>query len=506
MIRLWFKRMLIVLLALAAGIATGILLFVGPWPLYTDSHYKDAGYYRRALAAIDAAAARNTLGTPGPLQAGWAERDITPDIGHPMAGYGGRANDKRATAIHERVFVRALALGDGTDTVVLLGSDLLQTLPNLLELVEERIHASVGLTNQNVMYTSSHTHCGPGGFAPGIVAREAFGEYAPEYLTLLADRFAEAITEAVRGMTPARFAHTAIEVPEYIRNRTRPGNPVDATLHLAVVEKLGSGERIHVARYSAHGTAYGEEMMAINNDFAGAFQRAVREQTGAPLLYMGGAVGSMRPYPPGPPLPEPWTPALERGFENDIESAEVREGRKTLATLLRDQEARVEAMGAALTSKLLAAQENLTFSTQLDIAAMAAFYTPPPAQARMLSPRWRMSPLLFRLLGVPTTGRLQAARIGDLVLIGMPYDMGGETSRVWQAHARERGATLWVTSFSGAYLGYLSPDANYYDIGEDRRYNENYEIGQMGWFGPNQEAYVTSLFQHALDKLLPPPS
>ena len=29
--------------------------------------------------------------------------------------------------------VRALALNDGTDTVVLIGSDLLQTLPNLLD-------------------------------------------------------------------------------------------------------------------------------------------------------------------------------------------------------------------------------------------------------------------------------------------------------------------------------------------------------------------------------------
>jgi len=501
----WIKRILIVLLALVAGIAAGIVLFVGPWPLYTDSHYRDSTYFTRALAEIDKAAASANKGNATSLQAGWAERDITPEIGHPLAGYGGRANDKRSEGIREPVFVRALALHDGRDTVVLVGTDLLQTLPNILELVEKRIQPAVGLTNANIMYTSSHTHCGPGGLAPGIVAREAFGDFSPAYLDLLSTRIAEAIIAAVQDLAPARFAHTAIDAPEYIRNRTRSGNPVDSLLHVAVAEKLDTRERIHIARYSAHGTAYGEEVMTINNDFAGAFQRAVRESTGGPLLYMGGAVGSMRPYPPGPPMPAPWTPELERGFENDIESAEVRTGRKTLATLLRDQEARVEAMGAALTKKLIEAEKNLSFSDHIDLASMHAFYTPPPAQARMLSPNWRMSPFLFRLLGVPTTGRLQAARIGDLMLIGMPYDMGGETSVKWQAWAKERQATLWVTSFSGAYLGYLSPDQNYYDIGDGHRYNENYEIGEMGWFGPNQEAYVTDLFQHTFDKVMPQP-
>lgn len=501
----WLKRILIALLALFAGIAAALVLFVGPWPLYSDSRYRESSYFARALADIEKAAAAVNNTAPAPLRAGWAERDITPEIGHPLAGYGGRANDKRSEGIREPVFVRALALNDGTDTVVLLGTDLLQTLPNILELVEQRIEPELGLTNANIMYTSSHTHCGPGGLAPGIVAREAFGEFSPAYLELLSTRMAEAIIAAVKDLSPARFAHASIDAPEYIRNRTRPGNPVDSILHVAVAEKLDTASRIHIARYSAHGTAYGEEVMTINNDFAGAFQRAVRENTGASLLYMGGAVGSMRPYPPGPPMPAPWTPELERGFENDIESAEVRTGRKTLATLLRDQEARVEAMGAALTNKLIEAEKNLVFSDRIDIASLHALYTPPPAQARMLSPKWRMSPFLFRLLGVPTTGRLQAARLGDLFLIGMPYDMGGETSVEWQAWARERNATLWVTSFSGAYLGYLSPDRNYYDIGEDRRYNENYEIGQMGWFGPNQEAYVTDLFQHTFNQMMRQP-
>jgi hypothetical protein len=45
-----------------------------------------------------------------------------------MGGYGGRPNGKRSTGVHDPLFVKATALSDGKDTVVLLGADMLQTL------------------------------------------------------------------------------------------------------------------------------------------------------------------------------------------------------------------------------------------------------------------------------------------------------------------------------------------------------------------------------------------
>jgi len=494
------KRIVLALLALVLLLGGAVILLVGPWPLYTSTDYTSARYYQRSLAAIDTAAAQTTLGGQvAPLRAGWAERDITPAIGHPMAGYGDRANEKRSTGIYERIMVRALALNDGTDTVVLIGSDLLQTLPNLLDLIEPQIQKSVGLTNRNVMYTSSHTHCGPGGFAPGIIGAEAFGKYDPAYLALLAERFAEAITEAVQTLAPARLAHGEVDVPEYIRNRSRPSGVVDSMLGVAVVEKIADGQRLYVARYSAHGTAFAEEMTEFSNDYCGALQRAVQTRTGVPLLYMGGAVGAMRPNPPG--MPQPQNLDQQFGFENDIESGMVRRGEKSLLQMLVDQKARVEQMGNALADTLLATTATLTSTDKVDIASLAAPYTPPPAQVRLISKNWRMSPYLFTLLGVPTTGRIQAARIGDWFLAGLPYDFGGEISVEWQAWARNRNTALWTTSFSGAYLGYLTPDQFYNQNGEDYPYNTNYEGLQMNWFGPNQSTYVTDLFRHTFERL-----
>lgn len=485
------------LLAVAAFVT-----LVGPWPLYSDSKYKESRYFAKALASIDAQGAKTIVGQDvQPLKAGWAQREITPDAGHPMAGYGGRPNDKKSTGILEPIYVKALALNDGTDTVVLIGSDMLQTLPNLLEPVEARISKSVNLTNRNIMYTSSHTHGGPGGLAPGFAAEMSYGPYKPEYVAFLVDCFAGVIEEAVNTMAPARFAHGAVAVPEYILNRTRAHGTVDPTLNVAVVEKVDGGERIYLARYSAHCTTYSEEMLDLNGDYAGAFQRAVLAKSGTTLLYMGGAVGSMRPNPPGPPVPEPWTKEQELGFEHDVEATLVREGKMTMEEWLSKQRVRVEAMGVALAERLLDTTQALPFTDMLDIASLDAIYDPPPAQVRILSPKWRLSPFAFNLLGVPKKGRMQAARIGDMFLVGMSNDFSGETSVVWQEWAKERNANLWVTSFSGAYLGYLSPDKYYHEIGEGLHYNQNYEIGQMSWFGPNHEAYVTDLFHHAFETL-----
>ena len=496
------RRILLGMMVLCLLAVVAFVTLVGPWPLYADSNYKESRYFAQALAAIEAQAAKTTVGEKvQSLKAGWAQREITPEAGHPMAGYGGRANDKKSKGVLDPLYVKALALSDGTDTVVLIGSDMLQTLPNLLEAIEARISKSVNLTNRNIMYTSSHTHCGPGGFAPGFAAELSYGPYKPEYLDVLVDSFSGAIEEAVNTMAPAWFAHSAVAVPEYIRNRTRPHGTVDPTLNVAVVEKADGGERLYLARYSAHGTTYSEEMLELNGDYAGAFQRSVLEKSGMPLLFMGGAMGSMRPNPPGPPVPEPFTKAQELGFEHDVEATLVREGKMTTEGWLDKQRARVEAMGVALAEQLLDPTQGLSFTDTVDIASLDAIYDPPSAQVRILSPKWRLSPFAFNLLGVPKKGRMQAARIGDMFLVGMPNDFSGETSRVWQEWAQERNAKLWVTSFSGAYLGYLSPDKYYHEMGEGLHYNQNYEIGMMSWFGPNHEAYVTDLFHHAFETL-----
>ena len=453
----------------AVAVSSGCVV-VGPWPVYKDSEYKTAAYYKDAIEAIDRAASTSGIGDhQGTLTAGWAAREITPRIGVPMGGYSGRPNGKRSTGVHDPLFVKAIALSDGKDTVVLVGADMLQTLPNLLELVERKVAARTPLASRNILYHTSHTHCGPGALAPGLAARISYGKYDPAVVEFLAEQFSGAIIEAWQKRAPAKLASGVLDIPEFIRNRTRNA-PVDSAANFCVVQQ-NAGAKCILMRYSAHPTVYGERMTDFSAEYPGAFQREVEKETGTEAIYMGGAVGSMGPHPPDVP---------------------------------GEAAAQVKAMGQGLACRLIAGMGELKFEDTVDIASFVFHFGMPQFQIRPMSPRWRFSPVFCRFLtGLPPVGRVQLARIGNMVFVGMPYDFSGETAREWRLWAAENGINLWVTSHSGAYLGYLSPD-KYYNVVEPNG-GMDYETGLMNWFGPNTEAYMTDLFHHGFEKLMGAP-
>ncbi len=49
------------------------------------------------------------------------------------------------------------------------------------------------------------------------------------------------------------------------------------------------------------------------------------------------------------------------------------------------------------------------------------------------------------------------------------------------------------------------PDRFHWNTGGQYPYSQNYELGQMGWFGPNQEARVTGLFRRLFAGMTPVP-
>ena len=457
------KKVLLIACAVFALLLVAFVVVVGPWPAYSDSQFEQSDYYKQALADIDThAAASDLTTTPGHLKVGWAQRSITPKIGTPLAGYGARPGDKASTGVHDPLHVRAMAISDGVDTAVLIGSDLLIIPPNVAELVREQVAARSPLTPDNLLFNASHTHCGPGGWAPGFAAEVTGGAYDPTMPGFLAIGFTEAIVAAYEGMEDARIAHGGVDAPQYIRNRMRKNNPVDAELSYLVAEQ-SDGDRCYLLSYSAHPTNYGGSMMEFSAEYPGELMSFLEAKTGANTVYLGGAVGSM-----GPQAPEGATDAD-----------------------------RTRAMGQALGQLILDNTQNLEFASNLDVAAVGIPLGMPPMQMRPFegNANWRLSPVLAGFIGIPKESWMHGVRVGDMLFMGMPCDFGGEISIKWKAWAQERGHDLWNLSFCAAYCGYFSPDSVY---------NEtplNYETGLMSWYGPNVEAYFTALFHRFTEAL-----
>lgn len=462
------KRFGLGCLGVFAVFAVLFVTVIGPWPTYDDSKYRDARYYAKAVAGIEANAAKNDLtDSPGRLQAGWAHRNITPRIGIPLAGYGARGMSHQSTGVRDELYVKVLALSDGRDTAVLVGADMLITPPNLAAMVRERVTAEIPLSENEILFNASHTHCGPGGLGKGLAMRVTAAQYAAEVPEMLATAYTEAIVAAYRDLAPAKIAHGVMDAPEYIRNRTRRDGVTDPDLSWAVLEKEG-GQRCYLASYSAHPTIFGGRMMEFSAEYPGALRDRIERETGAATVYLGGAVGSMGPRAPDAPT----------------------EGE------------RVDLMGRALADLILAATQTLEFKEQADVAAIGLAIGMPPIQLRPFpnNTRWRLSPLVAKIAFAPykLEGWIHGVRVGDLVFMGMPADFSGEISVEWKAWAANRGFQVWNLSFCGTYCGYFSPDRYYKDL------PLGYETGMMSWFGPNVEAYFTDLFQHIVKSMAPP--
>ena len=471
-----FRKILLGIGAVVVLLIVLFVTFIGPWPVYESSGFAEADYYKNDVAALaEQAAGQELTDTPEPLRAGWGVAEMTPKIGVPLAGYGARKGEKRSVGVEDPLFARAIALSDGKETVVLVGMDMLIMPPNVAEMVREKVSAEIGLGAESILFAASHSHCGPGGLAPALAMEVSGGPYDPEVPPFLTERISEAILLAVKDLAPARLLHGGPEAPELIRNREfnkTPGRPdvVDPEVSYCLVEK-SDGARCYLVSFSAHPTTYGADQMKFSAEYPGAMVRALTGKARTEAVFLGGAAGSMGPRAPEAPT----------------------------------ERERIELMGQGLAAKVLedaAAKEAAgdAWKDRLDVASVGVPLGMPGIQVRPFenNPDWRISPMVKHILGVPDTGWLSAARVGDVFFFGTPFDCSGEMSVRWKKWGAEQGLDLWVTGFNGAYLGYLSPD-EYYNM-----MPMGYETGMMSWFGPESSALFTDLLERAVEQLSVP--
>lgn len=445
------------------ALTAAILVFVGPWPAARPVDLETHAPTRRAVKTLEERGARSR-GGPRSLAAGWARRVPVLPPGVPLAGYSDRAG-RPSTGVDDAVDVEALVVSDGRDHAALAASDLLIVPPRVARRVRRLVAERTPLAPASLLLNASHTHAGPGGFAPGWLARQSAGPFDPEVEAALVEAFAGAIVAAWEAREPARAGHVTRPVPEWVRNRARPEAPVDAELQLTVLEQE-DGDRLLVTCYAAHPTLLPPAQMRLSAAYPGFLERALESATGDEAFFLSGAVGSMAPVA--------------------TDGAPIEQSRR---------------LGEALARRAVAALPDVRLSGELDVAWTATAYSAPALQVR---PRagLRWSPFLVRALGVEPEGRLTAIRIGDLVVAGFPGDLSGEIAVELKSRARRRGLELWTTSFNGAYLGYISPDRYYASASSGGP--AGYEMYTMSWGGSQQEAQLTLLVEAALGALEPP--
>ena len=419
--------------------------------------YFETGYYRQTIQKMDAEIQAMTE-AHGLLHAGFSKVSITPKIvadspnadkgefdAIKMAGFG---KGQIAIGIHDSIFAKAIALQVGEKEVVLISADLVFMPESVVTKVVGNLRGRI--SREQLFFGATHTHSSIGNCIPGVVGKSFGGEYQPEVVQWLSEKFTQLILTSLGDKRPAKFASDFISIPNLVRNRIigETGRLNDKLNLFSIVQDNGAQAVIGV--FSAHATTIGTWNDKISGDYPGYFQRGLESKGIDLALFFAGTVGS----------------------QSNIGKGEKFDKAKYIGETLADS--------AKVLLQRMKYDSIATFVplvTKMEIPELQAFY---------ISDRLRLSPFIGGLLiPRPESVYLQGFKLNNFIWIAMPYELSGEYGIDLQNAMELKGYHSALTSFNGQYLGYIVPEKYYYF--------DAYESRLMGWYGPSMGDYLMEL-------------
>ena len=242
------------------------------------------------------AAPREDRASGDALYAGVATRDITPEPGVPMWGYGDRPSP--ATGTLDPLLATAVVLRVGDYTLAISTMDI-GRVPNVS--VQEGIRKRVKKAGVNhVIFTASHTHGGP--------AIEIEGPSSDH----IHEGIAASIEEAASSLTPAQIGRGTVtldighnrrkilddgRVLMLWRNAERlPTSPLDQEATVFKIDAVDGAPIATLVHFACHPVVLGGDNTEYSADWVGEMKRVVREGTGAECAFIQGGCGDVNPY------------------------------------------------------------------------------------------------------------------------------------------------------------------------------------------------------------------
>jgi neutral ceramidase len=248
--------------------------------------------------ALVAAVVPSTAGAA--LRAGVAVADITPPNGGTTFGFV--RPDVSVRGVHTRLTGRALVLDDGKSVVALLATDL--GAPFEKDSLVARVH-DLGFTHDTILYSSTHTHSGPGELAPWQVAqlaaaiRRAYETRVP----VRAGWGAARVTNANQNRSIE--AHLANHGIEQFYGEGMPGDDPfgadhsrDVDLRLLRVDRMDGRPLAAWTNFPVHLTTSTPAVDVWDADLAAAATQHLSESVATPdfvALYANGSLGDLMP-------------------------------------------------------------------------------------------------------------------------------------------------------------------------------------------------------------------
>lgn len=418
------------------------------------------------------------------FRAGAAGGDITPELGSMIIG---GFSPTPARHIHDPLLVRALVLDDGASRLALVVCDNIGLPREVCDEAKRLTRERSGLPPERILIAATHTHSGiTAGTETSIGPNNGRGpEDIAAYRKLIATRIADTVQCAINQLEPARIGWGAGAEPTQVFNRrwhvadealrrnpfggvdqvrmnppagsdslVRPAGPTDPEIPFLSVQARDGRPIALFATYALHYVG-GVPAGVVSADYFGGFCARIGE-----LLAAGGGRDAKAP---------PFVGMLANGTSGDINNLDFRRKRAPQAPF--EQMRRV---ANAVAAEVYRAYQEIEHR---DWVSLDARYEELAAKSRRPGPEMvtRAKELLARPAGgsgwhplekayanrvlqraeAPdrVAAPLQALRIGDVLVLGLPVEAFAELGLELKAKA-PFPRTLTV-GLANAYHGYL---------------------------------------------------
>lgn len=410
---------------------------------------------------------------------GFAKREITPPLPFPLAGMAGK-QERLADHVHDPLYARAMAFGDGNKTVLVVACDLLMITAALREAVERRL-VEREVHCDGLMLSATHTHSATGGYWDAPSAKLFMGSYRPEIFTRLAEGIAAAAQAAARDLQPAAIEYGETETSYLNYNRRFKEGAIDRTLGVLTARR--QNDALRMVTFGAHPVVVGfRDFHAASADYPGELLKTFAAD-GEDGLFLVGPVGGVNVlYPEGP-------------LDADVHL-------RLLARLLREEADKAIALSHPVRG------DSVAFAA----AEMTVRIVAPPLLPDRL--HWLDAALYPLRLYVRRFGRgglrdgmparVPVARVGDLILTGFPADLGASVGLAAKVKIAARGLRpAAVASQTDDYVGYvhLPEDYQQFSSGDKGEMWMNIYENAMGFGGRHVGVELLDAFEEALARV-----
>jgi hypothetical protein len=406
--------------------------------------------------------------SPKALRAGMAKTVITPPVGTPLSGYGGRTDP--STDVLDDLYAKALVLDDGNDRIALVVCDIIGFSIDTVKEMRAMIQQQTGIKADNIMIACTHTHSGPNLRSADSAYVESLKLHVAGAAAAAANSMKEARIGAARGECHVGANRRHPDSPTGPYNLYKyPEGTMDPTVMVLRVEDT-SGKMIGlITNHAGHPVAWGSRELGISRDYPGFASDVLEKVWGDDIvaMFLQGCCGNLNlnwiwDKPQESPMPHRRLPT-----EREPRMREVRRlGRILGGESLKVAETITDFKSDAVVK---AARKDVEVPIREDL--------PERMQERVARAKEEQTPQepgkrgsVYDAVAASKktlTTEVQVLRIGDYLIVGLP----GEVFVEYQIEIRERSGAefTFVSELANDSISYVPTPKAYEEGGYEVR-------------------------------------